>query len=51
MVFCIIDLLLVIIDITTNCVTVIITIAMYKCLTSVTVCEWDQNGVCKCVMC
>lgn len=50
-VYCIIVLLLVIVDITTNCVTIITTIAMYKCQTSVTVCEWDHNGVCKCVMC
>lgn len=51
MVYCIIGLLLVIVDITTNRVTIIIAIAMYKCPMSVTVCECDQNGVCKCVMC
>lgn len=50
-VYCIIVLLFIIADITTNRVTIIITIAMYKCPMSVTACEWDQNGVCKCVMC
>lgn len=48
-VYCIIVLLLVRTDVTTNRVTIIITIAMYT--RSMSVCVCDQNGVCKCVMC
>lgn len=51
MVYCIIVLLLVIADVSTNRVTIFITIAMYTRSMSVYACECDQNGVCNCVMC